>query len=299
MDGVWKKFFDPLVLERLRGTSLRSRRPATGALVGMHRSPRSGQAIEFSEHRQYTPGDDLRQLDWKVLGRTDKFYLRQREDETTMQVHVMVDHSGSMAYQGDGVPFDKLRFAFRVAASLAFVASENHDAVSVTCLGQSVLPLIGPGSGSEHLMGIATAMDRVQPQADAAIAERLMATAGAMSPGGLVILISDLFEDDAGLLNSFRAIRSTGRSMIVVQVMDPSELEFPYGDTVQYVGLEGESALTVDARGVGAAYRKELAEHNRRLERGCQAAGITFWSLMTDVPLHLKLPELIDAYWRK
>lgn len=295
MDEVWRKFFDPQVLERLRGMSLRSRRNATGALAGMHRSTRSGQAIEFSEHRQYTPGEDLRQLDWKVLGRTDKYYLRQREDETTMRCHILVDRSGSMAFQGDHSEHDKLRFAFKVAASLAFVATENRDSASLTCLGESVLPVVGAGTGGEHLMAMAAAMNRVECQADAEIAQQIMAAVRGLPAGGLVVLISDLFEDAGSLLKAFRAVRSTGRSMIVVQVMDPSELQFPFGEMVEYRGLEGETPLVLDARGVGAAYREEIKKHRLEIEVGCRASEVLYWFLPCDSPLHLKLPNLLDS----
>jgi uncharacterized protein (DUF58 family) len=298
MDEDWKKYFDPLVLERLRGMSLRSRHSATGAMAGMHRSTRSGQAIEFSEHRQYTPGEDLRQLDWKVLGRTDKYYLRQREDETTMRCHLLVDRSGSMAFRGDSSSTTKLQFALQIAASLAFVASENRDSTSLTCLGETVSPIVDAGSGSEHLMALAMAMGRIECQADAAIANQIQATMRSLPSGGLVILISDVFEDVEELLKSFRAVRTTGRSMIVVQVIDPMEFDFPFGDTVEYIGLEGEPAFTVDASGIGAAYREEVSKHQRSLEAGCRSAGIPFWILPTNVPLHTKLPEFVNSLGR-
>ena len=295
MDEVWKKYFDPQVLERLRGCSLRAKRNATGILAGMHRSTRSGQAIEFSEHRQYTPGEDLRQLDWKVLGRTDKYYLRQREDETTMRCHLLVDHSGSMSFRSESSKQDKLHFAFQVAGALAFVASENRDSASLTCLGSSVTPVIGPGTGGEHLMAMAAAMDRVSPVEDADISQQVMATCRGLPSGGLVILISDLFEDAGELLKAFRAVRSTGRSLIVIQVLDPSELEFPFGETVEYRGLEGEAPLVLDARGVGVAYREEIKKHRLEIEAGCRSSGVIFWFLRTDDLLHLRLPELLDA----
>lgn len=295
MDEVWRKYFDPRVLERLKGHTLRARRNATGALAGIHRSTRSGQAIEFSEHRQYTPGEDLRQLDWKVLGRTDKYYLRQREDETTMRVHLLVDRSGSMSFQGDEAQVNKLTFAFQLAGTLAFVASENRDVASLTCLGDAVTPVVGPGTGSEHLMAMAAAMDRIQTVSDAEIAEQIMATVRGLPAGGLVILISDLFEESAELLKAFRAVRSTGRAMIVVQVMDASELEFPFRDTVEYQGLEGETALVLDSRGVGSAYREELVKHRLDIEAGCRSSGIIYWFFRTDDSLYLKLPELLDA----
>lgn len=298
MDEVWRRYFDPQVLERLRGMSLRSRRSATGALAGMHRSTRSGQAIEFSEHRQYTPGEDLRQLDWKVLGRTDKYYIRQREDESTMRCHILVDRSGSMGFQGDRLPHDKLRFAFKVAASIAFVASENRDSASLTCLGDSVSPVVGAGTGGGHLMAMAAGMDRIECQADAEIAEQIMTAVQGLPAGGLVVLISDLFEDAASLVKAFRAVRLTGRGLIVVQVVDPSELQFPFGDTVEYRGMEGESPLVLDARGVGAAYREELKKHRLEIEAGCRSSEAIYWFLRSDDMLHLKLPELFDSLGR-
>ena len=147
-------------------------------------------------------------------------------------------------------------------------------------------------------MALAMAMGRIECQADAAIANQIQATMRSLPSGGLVILISDVFEDVEDLLKSFRAVRTTGRSMIVVQVIDPMEFDFPVGDTVEYIGLEGEPACTVDASGIGAAYREEVSKHQRSLEAGCRSAGIPFWILPTNVPLHTKLPEFVNSLGR-
>lgn len=295
MDEVWKKYFDPQVLESLRGLALRTRRTAGGTLVGSHRSPRHGQAVEFSEHRQYTLGDDLRQLDWKVLGRTDKYYLRQREDETSLDCHLMVDCSGSMRFQGPQSKEDKLTFAFRVTACLAFVAIENHDRASLITIGQRVEQPIGVGGGTGHLMALAAAMGRVTTDANdhVDVPVRWGEAIQGLARTGLVVLLSDLFDDLDNLRGVLRALRQMGREVIVVQIVDPSEEDFGFGDTIEYVGLEGEPPLVIESRGIAKAYRDEFQRHRLQLQAACLETETTFWALRSDEPLHVKLPMLL------
>ncbi len=287
------------MLERLRGHRLRSRRAADGLLVGAHRSPRSGQAVEFSEHRQYAPGDDLRGLDWKVLGRTDKYYLRQREDETTLDCQLIVDNSGSMAFRGPAAKHDKLTFAFQVAASLAFVAIENHDRVALTTVGQEVTPRVASGGGNGQLMALATAMDQVQTVGDVEpgdvdLPARIMDAVQSTRRGGLVILISDFFDPVEPLVKALRALRFAGRPVIVVQVVDPAEEDFPFGETMEFLGLEGEPTLTADARGIAQAYREQFQSHRQALRLACREAAAACWELRSDQPLGFRLPELLE-----
>lgn len=295
MDEVWKKYFDPQVLERLRGMRLHASRAADGAWAGAHRNPRSGRAIEFSEYRPYTTGDDLRQLDWKVYARTNKFYLRRREDETTLDCHFLVDSSGSMAYASETAPSNKLTYALRIAASLAFVAAENQDRASLTSVGESIVPRLPAGNGPGHLIAMATAMEGIQPEPNVQIASQLAAAAQMLPSRGLVVILSDLFDAPEALLKTIRGIRQRAGEVLAIQVTDPAEAEFPFGETTEFVGLEEELSMTADPRGIAAAYREEFTRHRSRLEAGCQASEVTFWSLSTSDPLHVCLPPLLQS----
>lgn len=298
MDEVWKKYFDPRVLDRLRGMRLPTGRVADGMLVGAHRTARSGQAVEFSEYRQYTAGDDLRQVDWKVYGRTDKFYLRRREDETTLDCEFLVDSSGSMAYASDRAESDKLIYALRVAASLAYVAVENHDRAALTTMGAAVTPRLASGSGPGHLMALASVMEGVHPEREASVAEQLAAVAPALGRPGLVVILSDFFDDTELLVKTIRGIRQVAGAVLAIQIVDPAEAEFPFGATIEFEGLEEEEALVADARGIAAAYREEFRRHQYAMEAGCRGAEVTFWSLSTDQPLHAVLPHLVNSWQR-
>jgi uncharacterized protein (DUF58 family) len=295
MQGAWTKYFDPQVLERLRGFRLQGKRAADGMMVGAHRSPRHGQAIEFSEHRQYVPGDDLRQLDWKVLGRTDKYYLRQREDETTLACHLLLDCSGSMRFQGDRSVQSKWEFALRVVAGLAFVAIENHDHIALTTLGERVQTRLSSGGGMGHLVALAEAMDRIELEGDSAVSERMMQGVQGLRRGGLVVVVSDLLDDTTALLKGIRAIRYSGRPVIVVHVIDPDEEEFPFAETIEFLGLEGEHEVTADTLGIAQEYRREFARHSRELQEGCRGCEADYWSLRTDASLAARLPECLSG----
>ncbi|WP_164102945.1 DUF58 domain-containing protein [Candidatus Laterigemmans baculatus] len=295
MDEVWKKYFEPRTLERLRGLRLAARRAAEGAWSGAHRNPRSGRAIEFSEYRPYTTGDDLRQVDWKVYARTNKFYLRRREDETTLDCHFLVDASGSMGFASEAAASNKLVCALRIAASLAFVAAENHDRASLTSVGAAVTPRLPAGSGPGHLLAMATAMDAIELEPNVRIASQLAAAAQSLPSRGLVVILSDLFDDAESLLKTIRGIRQLAAEVLAIQVTDPAEAEFPFSETTEFVGLEDQLALTADSRGIAAAYREEFARHRGELAAGCHAAEVTFWSLSTSDPLHVRLPQLLQS----
>lgn len=295
MEEVWKKYFDPLVLDRLRAVRLVSRRPPGGMLLGSHRSPRRGEAVEFSEHRPYTPGDDLRQLDWKVFARTDKYYLRQREDETTQVCHLMVDCSGSMAYQGPHVAVSKLTYAMQLAASLAFIIVEHHDWVSLTTLGTQVTQHVAAGSGSGHLIGLAAAMDRIVPDAKVDLPVRWNEAIHGIARTGLVILISDLFDDLPPLQQLLRALHHEGREVIVIQVVDPTEedFDFSFAGSIEFRGFEGEAPRVFESRSIARAYREEFSRHRQQLAAICAENETLFWTFRSDDPLGVKLPLLI------
>ncbi len=300
MDEAWRKYFDPQVLESLRGFRLRGKRAAEGMLAGAHRSPRTGQAVEFAEHRQYAPGDDLRQLDWKVLGRTDKYYLRQREDETTLDCHLMVDCSGSMAYRGSESQQSKWECALRVAAALAFVAIENNDTVSWTTIGHVAATRLPTGGGNGQLLALAAAMDRADLDSgdleqSGDIPKQWTTAVQGLRKGGLIILISDLMDEAESLVKTIRAIRYSGRPLIVIQVVDPDEEDFPFQGTVQYDGLEGESAVTADTQGIASAYREEFKRHRQSIEQGCRSCESLLWLMRSDQPLAALLPEFLSA----
>jgi uncharacterized protein (DUF58 family) len=297
MQRAWTKYFDPQVLERLRGLRLQGKRAADGMMVGAHRSPRHGQAIEFSEHRQYVPGDDLRQLDWKVLGRTDKYYLRQREDETTLACHLLLDCSGSMGFQGARVEQSKWEFALRVVAGLAFVAIENHDQIALATLGERVQTRLAIGGGAGQLVALAEAMDRIEleeAEREQSISERMVQAMQGMRRGGLVILVSDMLDETDSLLKGIRAVRFSGRPVIAVHIIDPDEEEFPYHETIEFQGLEGESGITADTLGIAQEYRREFQRHARAIEEGCRACEANYWAIRTDASLAARLPECLS-----
>ena len=283
MAKVWERYFDPPTLAELSDVRLRWSQAAEGALAGRHRNPRHGHSIEFSEHRPYVPGDDPRSVDWKVFARTDRFFLQNREDETTLVCHLLLDGSGSMTYRGPRQPTDKFQYAARVAAAIAFVGYNGQDAISLQVLGGVSLP-VPIGTGQPQLMAIAEALARTQPGGEAKIAASLIAVAGELQRRGLAVVISDLLDDADAILRAVKRLRYAGHDVIVIQVLDPTErdLDPSYAGTTHFEGLEGEAAVDVQPQLLRGAYRQAVRQFTDQVRDGCLESGARFLPLSTD-----------------
>lgn len=280
-----KQFLDPHVLARLHGLELRARRIVEGYVSGVHRSPYHGFSIEFAEHREYTPGDDLRYVDWKVFGRTDKFYLKQYEDETNLISYIVLDTSESMQYRGPDSPMSKLEYAQCVAASLAWLVLQHQDAVGLATFDTEVRSLIRPGSNATHLKQILHTLENVTSEKKTATGPIFHDLAERFSKRGVVLILSDMFDDVPSMMAGLKHFRHRRHDAVVFHVLDPAELDFPFRRMTKFNGLEQMPDVLTDPRSLRRAYLEEFNAFCRSVQTGCRGQQMDYQLLRTDAPL--------------
>ncbi len=284
------RFVDPRVLSRIANLELLARTVVEGFVSGLHRSPHLGLSTDFAEHRPYLPGDDLRRLDWKLWGRTDRFYLKEFEADTNAAVSVLLDCSASMRY-GSG-PVTKLDYGRYLAASLLWFSQSQRDRVGLATFDRRILEFVPPST--RHLPNVLHALDRVERAPVAS------GRAGAAGPGmepalrecsehlrrrGIVVVVSDLYEPPAQVLRALGHLRRRGGDLIVFHLLDPAELGFPFPEAANFEDLEtGERIPVVPAR-VAERYRERLATHLDELRRLLGRDGIEYSMFDTSKPL--------------
>jgi len=281
------------MLAKLKGLQLRARRIVEGYVAGLHRSPYRGFSIEFAEHREYAPGDDLRYLDWKVFGRTDKFYLKQFEDETNLIGYLVLDASESMRYQGPDSPLSKFEYAQCLAASLAWLILQQQDAVGLVTFDDRIRAHLPPSSNASHLKHLLEVMESVTPNATTATGPIFHELAEKWTKRGVVVVISDLFDDVASLLAGLKHFRHRRHDVIILHVMDGAELDFPFTQPTLFRGLEKHSEVAADPRSLRRAYHSELSRFLQAIKQGCREREMDYRQIRTDQPLDAALTAFL------
>ena len=284
------QLLDPEAISRAESLGLNARFIVEGYMAGEHKSPYRGFAIEFAQHREYTHGDDPRHLDWKVLGRTDRYYIKQYEQETNYVANILLDGSESMKY-GSG-KLTKLQYGKMMAACLSYLILHQRDA---TALGLFDTAMRDYSPRSDNLATIHNIMARLaafEPKAQTSIATVLNDMARQIRRKGLVIVISDFFDDEAKVLESIQHLRFGGNEVIVFHVMDPWELEFPFTGQIEFEGLENIPKILTRPAEVRKSYLREVESFRQRLRVGCERNNCHYTLVNTAQPLH----EVLSAY---
>ncbi len=286
-------YLDPHVLAKLEGLSLRARRIVEGYVAGMHRSPYQGFSIEFAEHREYAPGDDLRYLDWKVFGRTDKFYLKQFEEETNLVCSLLVDTSESMRYQSTGAPMSKLEYAQCAAAALVYLVLQQQDSVGLVTFDREIRALVRPSGNPSRLKEILQVMEQSVAERKTSIGPIFHDLAERFKRRGIVVVLSDLFDDVDAMMTGLKHFRHRRHEVILFHVLDPAELDFPFQQVTLFRGLEELPHVLVEPRALRKAYLREFGAYVRRLKSGCRMHQIDYVPMRTDQSLGLALSSYL------
>jgi uncharacterized protein (DUF58 family) len=276
--------FDPQVLARLNGLKLRARHIAEGYLVGAHRNPRAGFSTEFAEHREYVPGDDLRYMDWKAFGRTDKFYLKRFEDETNLLCHLAVDCSESLGYRGPATAMSKWEYAQCLATALAWIVLRQQDAVGLIQFDERILRLIEPTNRTAVLDQIVQSLENQRLTPAQRISEGIGDIAKRLQRRGIVIIISDLLDDVEQLHIALRQLRQRRCEVVLFHLLDPAELNLPFEVPTMFRGLEKRGRLRVDPVALRSAYREEVQGFIGQLTACCRELRVSYHSISTDEP---------------
>lgn len=237
-----------------------------GINTGQHRSPHKGSSIEFKEHRQYVQGDEIRSIDWKLYGKTDRLFIRQYEDETNLRCMVLVDQSGSMGYRGKQAATTKLEYAVRLAACVSTLLITQQDSVGVATLDTQLRYILPARSNLGHLNAIYQTLVGAAPGGETALGDALQQAASKLKRRGLLVLISDCFDSVPSLMKALKFFRHRGHEVVVFQVWDNDELEFPFRSRVELKSLENASKYLVDPNTLRAAYLRKVAEFRGQLE---------------------------------
>lgn len=298
-------YFDPRTLSKLEGLTLRARGTVEGAVTGAHRSPFHGFAAEFAEHREYAPGDDLRYVDWKVFGRSDRVFVKQFEEETNFACHVLLDASESMSYRSEAAPLSKLEFAKQVAAAISYIVVKQQDAIGLITFDREIEQAVRPGSHTAHWKQISHILemtiarpkaDGQEPMAPIPNSEVLpLDVAERITHRGVVIVLSDLFANAESLMLGLKRLRHRKHDVRVWQIVDPAEEDFPFDDPTLFHGLEGWADLPVEPRLLRAAYQREFLAHRESLRHKCRDVSIDFCVLRTDLPIELAVKKCLAA----
>ncbi len=290
-----QKLLDPRTLAKLEGLELRARHVVEGYVSGLHRSPYRGFSIEFAEHREYVPGDDLRYVDWKVFGRSDKIYLKQYEDETNLVSYLVCDTSESMQYKSSLAPLSKLEYAQAIAASLAYLVLHQRDSVGVVTFDREIRALVRASSNPSHLKQILHVLEDVVPERKTATGPIFHELAERLHKRGIVLILSDLLDDVDSMMAGLKHLRYRRHDVVVFHVLDPAEIDFPFRSTTMFRGLEEMPQVLAEPRGLRKAYLRELDRFLQAVKHGCRDRRIDYVQLRTDQPLDLAISSFLTT----
>ncbi len=295
---------DPRVLAKITSMSLLARSVVEGTLTGLHKSPHRGTSIEFAEHKAYTPGNEIRHIDWKVYGKSEKYYVKQFEEETNLRSWIVVDGSGSMGYAG-GDRVTKLDYARMVAASLAYLLLGQSDAVGLATTGRvapagesapSEPAMIPARASGTHLAVLCDALTRLFPGGAQAVTPALDRIAETVRRRAMIVVLSDLLEDPERIGRALRRLVGRKQDVVVFHVQDPDEVDLPFRDPTRFVDMEGPLEVMADPRAIRASYRNAMGAHLEALTRVCRVSGIDYHRMTTDRPLDQALIRFLG--WR-
>lgn len=287
MTQTSRRFLPPEAIARISRLEILARNVVEGFLSGLHRSPYFGQSVEFAQHREYAPGDDIRRIDWKVWSKTDRYYIKQYEEETNLRTTLLVDLSESMLF-GSG-KLTKYEYACQIAASLAYLLLRQQDAVGITTFDSEIRSRVQSSSKQNHLHAILSTLDQNQPARKTDLQRLLAQVADEQTRRGLIVIISDLFVDRAGLFKGLKLLRTRGHDVMVMHVMDDEELDFQYSGTTKFEGMEDSGDLVCDPRALREGYIEAVTAFVDDLHRNCARQMIDFQTIRTSQHLDAAL----------
>lgn len=282
------RFLDPELLASLSSMEIRARTVVEGMVEGLHKSPFKGFNVEFSEYRQYVPGDPLKDIDWKVYARTDKFYIKEHEEETNLSGYLVMDTSGSMSYKGAG-SMSKLDYASTLAASLAYLMLKQQDSVGLVTFADGLRKMIRPRTGMAHLKAVCSELEATRAVDTTDIGESLDMVGQTMKKRGIFILFSDLMDNAETIIKKLRQLRTRRHEIVLYHVLDRDEISFPFDDTTIFQDLEDKSEITTDAFTLRSEYLRRVRGLLGTFRSALRKSGIDYLIADTSTPLEANL----------
>jgi uncharacterized protein (DUF58 family) len=286
-----QRYLDPLTLAKVRGLELQARLVVEGYLSGMHKSPYHGFSVEFAQHREYVPGDDIKHVDWKVYGRTGRFYLKQYDEETNLICWLLLDISDSMRYASKEV--SKYDYACMAAAGLAYLVLQQSDSVGFVTFDDQIRKFLKPSSQPSHLKEIIQVMNQGASQAKTSMAPLFHDLAERMNRRAIIFVISDMFDEVPDLLMGLKHLRYRRHEVVLWHILDAFELTFPFQEATLFRGLEEYPQLLTDPRSLRQSYLEQVQQFVDELKHGCRSQNIDYVQLRTDTRLDVALSSYL------
>ena len=281
------------VLARLSSMQLLAKTVVEGFVLGLHRSPFRGFSVEFAEYRQYAPGDEIRHIDWKVFAKTDRYYVKQFEEETNLACTILLDASASMGYGSRPAGPTKLQYGASLAACLAYFMAGQRDATGLTVFDDHIRLMLPPRLRPSHLKRLLAELDDLAPGGDTDIAAPLHQLAETLGRRGMIVLISDLLDDPEKVLSALQHFRFAGHDVLVFHILDEAEIGFTFDAMTEFTDLETGERLLVSAGGMRAAYLEEMRRFLATCQKGCAGIRADYALLNTATPLEQALSEYL------
>ena len=284
-----RKYLDPAIVAKLDNMAIRARLVVEGYLIGQHKSPYHGFSVEFAEHRAYGHGDETRHIDWKLYGKTDRYYVKRFEEETNLRSYILLDTSQSMQFGSN-----KIDYASYLAAALTHLMLNQRDGMGLVLFDEKIKKFIPPRAAPSHANIIMKALENIQSGNDTHIRTMLDQMADRIKKRGLVILISDLMDDPDQVLMGLNHFRHNKQEMIVFHLMDRQELNFDFDERTQFKDMETGEMITTDPWHIRSAYQNMIKSFQKIYLTGCRNQRIDFVPLYTDQPLDIALNEYLN-----
>ncbi|UCD36825.1 MAG: DUF58 domain-containing protein [Fidelibacterota bacterium] len=291
MANLSTAYLNPEIVSKLDNLFLRARLVVEGFIIGLHRSPYHGFSVEFAEHRAYGSGDEIRHVDWKLFAKTDRYYVKQFEEETNLKSYLVLDQSKSMTFASQQV--SKLAYAQTLAAALSYLMLKQQDAMGLALFDSELRRYLPPRAKPSHLDAILGRMSEIQPGPDTDIAPILHQLAESIIKRGLIILISDLFDDPDSVMMGLKHFRHKHHEVIVFHILDPQELEFDFSSRTRFRDLETGEVITTEPWHIKKAYQERIHQFIEQYRTRCRQQNIDYLLITTDRPLDLALSEYL------
>lgn len=287
----YRKYLNPEIISKLSSMDLRARLVVEGFITGLHKSPYHGFSVEFAEHRQYMPGDEIKHVDWKVYGKTDRFYVKQFEEETNLKSYLLVDASASMGYSSYGI--SKLHYASYLAGALAYMMIRQRDAVGLVTFDEKIRRYLPPRSVTTYLNQILLELDKTQHSSKTNLAAALHQMADRIKRRGLIVLFSDLLDEPQTVMSGLKHFRHKNHEVIVFQILDPLELSFDFNQDAVFKDMESGEEINTQPWHIRHDYRSQVTEFNNYYKKLCRENQIEFVSLNTKLTYDRALIEYL------
>ena len=284
--------YSPGSIIRLGNLRFQAKAIVEGLLLGLHSSPYHGFSVEFSQHRQYMPGDDIRHIDWQIYGKTDRFYIKQYEAETNLSAYILIDNSASMGFSSIS-PVTKYQYAQLIAGAMAWLLIDQNDAVGLAIFNEKIEKLYPPRSINSYLNELLLALQKTQCSSSTQIGDTLHSITEKLTRKGLVILISDLLDDKEKIMEGLKHLRYLGHDVMVIQLLDPGEWDLKLSHKHRFKDMESPENIKLDVRQIKEEYHKKIRNFCDEINRECGENLIDHTLILTDMDCRIALIEFL------